>query len=400
MQRLFGIPVDSLALALALALGIVAAGVTILALRHPILLRLGVRNLLRRPGRAALIVTGLMLGTTIICSALVTGDTMSRTVRGSVIETLGNTDELVSVRGAEGDQPEFFSQHRYAAVDRALRSTGLVDGTAPAIVVPVAVQDARSRQTEARVSLFAPDPAHLRGFGDLDLSALAPGQVYLDRDAAEKLSARPGDRVTILAGTTPTPQTVKAIVDYDGAGSDGAAVMLPLARAQTMLAREGEIRHVLVSNRGDATSGAALTDRVVRETRTALPPLGLELQDVKRDGLDLADQQGDVFMSIFTTFGSFSVVAGILLIFLIFVMLSAERRAELGIARAVGTRREHVVQMFVFEGLAYDLGAAAVGAALGDWLSYWLGNTFEAPISRAWPLSRRPDLLPRGHAFV
>ena len=47
-----------------------------------------------------------------------------------------------------------------------------------------------------------------------------------------------------------------------------------------------------------------------------------------------ADDQGDVFMSIFTTFGSFSIVAGILLIFLIFVMLSAERRTELGIARA------------------------------------------------------------------
>ena len=44
--------------------------------------------------------------------------------------------------------------------------------------------------------------------------------------------------------------------------------------------------------------------------------------------------------------------------------------------------------------------AAAVGAALGDWLSYWLGQTFEAPISRMWPLSRHPDLLPRGHAFI
>jgi membrane protein DedA with SNARE-associated domain len=43
---------------------------------------------------------------------------------------------------------------------------------------------------------------------------------------------------------------------------------------------------------------------------------------------------------------------------------------------------------------------ASVGAALGDWLSYWLGEKFERPISRMWPLSRHPDLLPRGHAFV
>ena len=66
-------------------------------------------------------------------------------------------------------------------------------------------------------------------------------------------------------------------------------------------------------------------------------------------------------MSFFTTFGSFSIAAGVLLIFLIFVMLAAERRSELGIARAVGTRRGHLVQMFVFEGVAYDLAAAARG---------------------------------------
>ena len=165
-------------------------------------------------------------------------------------------------------------------------------------------------------------------------------------------------------------------------------MLLPLARAQALLGREGEIRHVLVSNRGDETSGAALTDRVVRGTRAALAPLGLELQDVKRDGLELADQQGDVFMSIFTTFGSFSVVAGILLIFLIFVMLSAERRTELGIARAVGTRREHVVQMFVFEGLAYDLGAAAVGAALGVAVSYAMVSVMAGAFSTGGPRGR------------
>ena len=75
-------------------------------------------------------------------------------------------------------------------------------------------------------------------------------------------------------------------------------------------------------------------------------------------------------MSMFTTFGTFSIAAGILLIFLIFVMLAAERRGELGIARAVGTRRGHLVQMFTFEGATYDLIAAAVGALLGAAIAY------------------------------
>jgi membrane protein DedA with SNARE-associated domain len=43
--------------------------------------------------------------------------------------------------------------------------------------------------------------------------------------------------------------------------------------------------------------------------------------------------------------------------------------------------------------------AAALGAAMGDWLSYWLGCRYSYAIAHIWPLSRRPDLLPRGQAF-
>jgi membrane protein DedA with SNARE-associated domain len=44
--------------------------------------------------------------------------------------------------------------------------------------------------------------------------------------------------------------------------------------------------------------------------------------------------------------------------------------------------------------------AGSVGAALGDWLSYWIGATFKTSIARVWPLSRYPELLPRGEAFI
>lgn len=43
--------------------------------------------------------------------------------------------------------------------------------------------------------------------------------------------------------------------------------------------------------------------------------------------------------------------------------------------------------------------AAAVGAILGDWLSFWLGRHYGAAIARMWPLCRHPTLIPRGHAF-
>ncbi len=156
---------------------------------------------------------------------------------------------------------------------------------------------------------------------------------------------------------------VQAIVDYDGTGTDGAALLMPLQRAQQLFGQPGRIKYVLVSNRGGVISGAALTNQVVRTLRPALTPLHLQANKTKADTLKLADATGSAFVSMFTTFGSFSIAAGILLIFLIFIMLAAERRGELGIARAVGTRQRNLVQMFLFEGVAYDVLAAAVGAA-------------------------------------
>ena len=87
--------------------------------------------------------------------------------------------------------------------------------------------------------------------------------------------------------------------------------------------------------------------------------------DIKRSLLGTAEQVGSVVTSFFILFGLFSIMVGILLIFLIFVMLAAARRSELGMARAVGARRWHLVQMFVFEGTAYSLVSGIVGVGLG-----------------------------------
>jgi membrane protein DedA with SNARE-associated domain len=44
--------------------------------------------------------------------------------------------------------------------------------------------------------------------------------------------------------------------------------------------------------------------------------------------------------------------------------------------------------------------AGSLGAALGDWLSYWIGLKLEYRVQHIWPLSRHSDLIPRGEAFV
>jgi len=44
--------------------------------------------------------------------------------------------------------------------------------------------------------------------------------------------------------------------------------------------------------------------------------------------------------------------------------------------------------------------AASVGAALGDWLSYWIGQKLGPAVQHVWPLSRRPELIPKGEEFM
>ena len=61
-------------------------------------------------------------------------------------------------------------------------------------------------------------------------------------------------------------------------------------------------------------------------------------------------------------------------------MLAGERQG-LGIARAVGTRRGHLVQMFLFEGVAYDVlppPSAPPGVAVAYLMVLLMAGAFAA----------------------
>jgi putative ABC transport system permease protein len=85
----------------------------------------------------------------------------------------------------------------------------------------------------------------------------------------------------------------------------------------------------------------------------------------KADAVTFAQQGGLFITGALLGVSFFSIAVGVLLIFLIFVMLAAERRAEMGMSRAVGLKRRHLTQMFLFEGTAYTVAASLVGVLLG-----------------------------------
>lgn len=62
----------------------------------------------------------------------------------------------------------------------------------------------------------------------------------------------------------------------------------------------------------------------------------------------------------------------------------------LGMSAALGLSGAGMVQLWI---------AAAIGASLGDWVSYSLGRFCEARMQSSWPLRNNQPLLERGQLF-
>src|SRR2546428_13333882 len=84
------------AVAPALAVLVLAGIVAGLALAKPMLARMAARNLARRKARVAIAVLGLLVGTAIISSSLVVGDTLNHIFVQNVYDRLDLVDETVS----------------------------------------------------------------------------------------------------------------------------------------------------------------------------------------------------------------------------------------------------------------------------------------------------------------
>ena len=157
-------------------------------------------------------------------------------------------------------------------------------------------------------------------------------------------------------------------------GPDLDARLATLQRELTTAGDPGALRTLLAD--GDVRSWLrtlALPEGEQAELSAALRASSeFEVIDLlnKATVVTVAEVGGGVFSTLFSICSTFSILAGVLLIFLIFVMLAAERKSELGMARAVGLQRGHLIQMFVAEGLVYDLCAAALGLGLGLIISY------------------------------
>lgn len=381
MNDIFGIPMSTVLVALIAMFSLALLFVAFIAWRRPVLFKLGVRNIPRRRAQSTLIVVGLMLSTLIISAALGVGDTLHHSTSSDVYRQLGHVDALV-LRSPDftanrmTSLMENIDERDLALTEEALAGNEDVDGIMPLLDVRVPVMNHEAGQSEPNAILTGIDPTRLEQFdglrstdgGTIDLTAIPDGQVVISEKAAEVLDAEVGDTLTIaynnemveLVVWDITPNTTLA-----GYRETAVSMVMPLERLQTMTNQPTTLTGIAISTTGGVRNTDTDTAAILDVLRPAFEGQDLGVDIAKADTVEMSEDLASMFTSLFLVLGLFSVSAGVLLIVLIFTMLAAERRSEMGMARAVGTHRRQLIQQFIAEGSAYAILSGLVGSALG-----------------------------------
>jgi len=287
-------------------------GLAVLVATNRIIFKMAVRNFARRKAQSAIVIAGLMVGTAIISSSLVIGDTMSNIFEHGTYKSLGELDEEVWGLSQFGGV-QYFNESVYYSMSENLSATEGIESVVPVIGELCSVRSYASGLGEPSISLRGLDSEKMRNssFGDLDgggfyTDALAPGEVAINSRLARSIEVAVGDVIEISYGARNLTSvyvmdylrenfTVAKVIDetelYGKANHNGrASVFVELDTAQEMFRREGEITAVWISNLGDYRGGEQHSKLVEQDIKTALneslgmSDLGISIDD---DGISL-----------------------------------------------------------------------------------------------------------------
>lgn len=414
MEELFGLSMNTIAAVVVAITVVIALLLAWVAFRNPVMFKTGLRNIPRRRAQTTLIIFGLMLATVIMTVAFGTGDTVSSTVTDDIYQLTGETDMLIVWDEEGSPRPEderVIPLEDVAAWEARFADDPDIDGFLPILLETLPVINTATQLNESSATVVAYDTEAAAPFGslrDLDGNAVtvSGNQIVLNEDLAGEIDAEAGHTLVLLYEGFPVEVEVVAIAPnsfLSGTFNVGAAEFPGGAVSFDFLAdligRHGIAYAVVVTNAGGVKDGLERSDVVEAKLNEVIDGTPYEVMPLKKDAIEVARLVGSVFTSIFIIFGLFSIAAGILLIFLIFIMLAAERKPEMGMARAVGAKRRHLVESFLAEGMGYDLGAAVVGLVAGIFVTFGMVALINNFAEAGLGLELRTNFTPRSLAI-
>ncbi|MGE0686080.1 MAG: ABC transporter permease, partial [Dehalococcoidia bacterium] len=283
MKELFGIPMDTIMIALVVMLGIALASVLWIAVTNRMMFKMGLRNLPRRGMQTGLVVVGLMLATLITTAAFTTGDTVDFSISKTGYESLQRSDLALNFVGEDvvthGDVAVYVNEGATAGLEREFQNDPDIAGFLPFLQEPVPAINQRTGLSEPNITLSGIDPARLGNLGGLrlvdggqaNLSALGANDILLSERAADKLDARTGDTITVYANGQSAIVTVVGIVKDEAAvngaaafyekGSGGGAMLL--SSVQRLTGHDGQINLLTAALVGGVRDSYSRSDSAI-----------------------------------------------------------------------------------------------------------------------------------------
>jgi putative ABC transport system permease protein len=306
-------------------------------------------NLWRNKLRTGLATLGIVIGVVAIAAIGITGTALQY----GATQELGGLSNTATVFPGEDNDENAITDAQVSAIERVATGATVVPQRSDQLEVA-------SRSTSGRVSVQATSrPAALYTASEGTIPSPMRNGVLLSADAAEEFGVELGQTVAVDGRS----YRVLAIIEpTSGFGPGGVSVVVPLETVD----RDGYDQVTVVAEDGEAAQRLA-----------AEIPAELNRREEVVDTFTPADIQESV-SGFFATLnaallgvGSISLVVAGVSILNVMLMSVVERRAEIGVFRAVGIRRREVMRMIVAE--AALLGV--VGGGVGVVLSVVIGLT-------------------------
>jgi len=305
-------------------------------------LRMAWLNLWRNRLRTGLATLGVVIGVVAIAAIGITGTA----IQTGATQQLGDLSNTVTVFPGEDNADGRITDSQVNAIERAATGATVVPQRSEALTVS-------SRSESRRVTVEATArPAALYTASEGTIPSPMRSGVLLSQEMAAELGVELGQTVSVDGRS----YRVVAILEPSGGfGPGGVSVVLPL----DALDRDGYDQVTVVATDGE--DAQRLSDVI---------PAEVNQREEVVDTFTPADIQQSI-SGFFATLnaallgvGSISLVVAGVSILNVMLMSVVERRAEIGVFRAVGIRRREVMRMIVAEAALLGVVGGLVGVVL------------------------------------
>jgi len=321
---------------------------------------ISINNLKRRKGKMAFLTVGLMVGIATIVTLVTLTSSMSGDIErkmeefGANILVTPQSNGLSMNYGGISLGAVTFDQKEIREEDLAkigtIKNSRNISAISPKVLGSVRVGN---RDAMLVGVLFDKELRMKQWWKVFGESPKQPGELLLGSEAAKAFNVMPGDPLEIKGERF----TVAGVLDQTGS-QDDALIFAQLPKAQELLGKRGKITLVEVAA---LCSGCPISD-MVNQIAEKLPDAKVSaIQQVVEGRLRALDQ----FRRFSYAMAGVVVLIGSLIVFVTMMGSVNERTVEIGVFRAIGFRKSHIMRIILLEAALVSLLAGCLGYAAG-----------------------------------